>query len=82
MHINAAIGADGRCAGVVQGGGVQAEVFQRAAETDEEFALVAIDGGQGPRRGGQLCPDGARVAAVTSWRKTVSLTFMGSPYLS
>ena len=53
MHINAAIGAGGRCAGVVQGGGVQTEVFQRAAEADEEFALVAIDGGQCPRRVGQ-----------------------------
>ena len=32
---------------------MQAEVFQRAAEADEEFALVAIDGGQYPRRVGQ-----------------------------
>lgn len=53
MYINAAIGADAHCAGVVQGGGVQAKVFQRAAEADEEFALVAINGGQCPRRVGQ-----------------------------
>ena len=32
---------------------MQAEVFQRAAEADEELALVVINGGQYPRRVGQ-----------------------------